>query len=183
MNRQFLEASIWKGKYLRSPYATASYYAECLARNFEICEKADREKAMAEDVKGYVSGGARHLLPYRIGILQKDACREINHSGRGCKPIFCQLKGAYTKNEISPYKQFKPYAVQTGIWRVEGERTLYYGTIGITGPNGRTDKDMDLVLIHTEDFREVEVFVFVGLAGNPENLKSAVDYVKCLRSK
>ncbi len=135
---------------------------------------------MKEDVKGLVAGGLRNLLPFRIGILQGDACRGINHSGRGCRAMDAQLKGAFTQAEISPYKQFPKYEVQTALWRVEGTRTLYYGSVGITGPNGRIDRDNgDLLILRTEDFREVNIFIFRGLAGNPDNLQDAVEYVKC----
>ena len=184
MNNQYLQASLWRGVYFRSPFTQASFYAECLSRNFEICAKSEREKAMKEDVKGLVSGGAMQLLPYRIGILQGDACRNINQSGRGCRAMDAQLKGAFTQAEISPYKQFPKYEVQTALWRVEGSRTLFYGSVGITGPNGRIDKDNgDLLILRTEDFDRVEIFIFKGLAGTQKQLDylpDAVEFVKGL---
>lgn len=184
MNNQYLQASLWQATYIRSPYTTASYYAECLSRNFEEWDKRARDRAMKADVKGLVAGGARHLLPYRIGILQGDACREINHSGRGKKPMDAQLKGAFTQAEISEYKQFPKYEVQTALWLVEGSRTLYYGSVGITGPKGKVDRDNgDLLLLRTEDFDRVEIFIFKGLAGHQKQLDflgDAVEFVKGL---
>lgn len=184
MNNQYLMASLWSDVYLRSPYTQASYYAECLSRNFEDWDKKSRDRAMKADVKGLVAGGARHLLPYRVGVLQGDACREINHSGRGCRAMDAQLKGAFTQAEISPYKQFPKYEVQTALWRVEGSQTLYYGSVGITGPKGKIDRDNgDLLILRTEDFDRLEIFIFKGLAGKQKQLdylQDAVEFVKGL---
>lgn len=184
MNNQYLRASLWQATYFRSPYTQASYYAEELARNFEIANDAERRKVMKAEVRGLVSGGERHLLPYRIGILQGDSCRSIHQSGRGCRAMDAQLKGAYTQAEISPYKQYPKYEVQTALWRVEGSRTMYYGSVGITGANGRIDRDNgDLLIMRTEDFDKVEIFIFRGLAGTSkqlDHLQDAVEFVKGL---
>lgn len=182
MNKGYLMSSLWRGTYLRSPFTQASYYAEILERNFEIWDRATREKAMKEDVKGLAENGYNQLLPYRIGILQGESCREINKSGRGSRAMDAQLKGAFTRNEVSPYKKFPKYEVQTALWRVDGYQTMYYGSIGITGQNGKIDRDNgDLLIMRTEDFNRVEIFLFRGLAGPHKHLTNLDAAISCVK--
>ena len=167
-----------------SPYTNASYYATSLERNFELSNESARRKAMKEDISGLVKGGEEWLLPHRVGILKGASMASVSGSGRAKKPLDAQLKGSFTKVEDSPYKLNKPYEVQTGLWRVEGERCLYYGSLGITGINGKVERDNgDLIIIRTSDWQRVEIFIFKGLAGvnkQLDYLPEVVAFVKGL---
>ena len=166
MNQNFIKSSMWRGCYVLSPFTSASYYATSLERNFELANESERRKAMKEDIAGLVKGGESWLLPHRIGILQGASMASVSGSGRARNPLDAQLKGTFTRVEESPYKQNKPFEVQTGLWRVQGERCLFYGSLGITGTSGRVDRDNgDLVVVRTSDWQRVEIFIFKGLAG------------------
>lgn len=154
-----------------SPHTSASFYAESLEGNFELVNDGDRRKAMKEDIARLVESGESWLLPHRIGILQGTSMVSVGGSGRARRPLDAQMKGTFISVEESPYKQNKPYEVQTGLWRVPGERCLFYGSIGITGANGRIDRDNgDLIVARTSNWRRVEIFIFRGLAGVDKQL-------------
>ena len=108
----------------------------------------------------------------------------VSGSGRAGKGMDAQLKGAFTRVESSPYKVNKPFLVQSGLWRCEGERSIYYGSVGISGLSGKVDKDNgDLLIVRTSDFVRVETFIFRGLAGLQKKLDylpEVVEFVKSL---
>jgi hypothetical protein len=86
--------------------------------------------------------------------------------------------------ECSPYKQHTPYKVQTGLWKVEGRQTLFYGTLGISNAEGFISRDnADLLLIRTSDWKELDIFIFKGLAGLNKQLDALPDAVKYVESK
>lgn len=182
MKKTFIESICWKGVYMVCPGTKASFYAEALAVNFELANASERKKANQETIKKLVQSGEYWLLPHRIGVLVGTEMASSSGSGRAGKRMDAQLKGAFTVLEVSPYKQHKPFEVQTGLWRVEGERTLYYGTLGITGTEGKIIQDNgDLLLLRTTDWRRLEIFIFKGLAGlnkQLDNLPEVVEYVK-----
>ena len=128
----------------------------------------------------YVAG--QHLLPKTISISRGADLGKVTRTGRGMLPKVGQMKACFTKAEVSAYKQHKPFKVQTSIWQAEGYRTLYYGTIGITGSSGRIEADNgDLILFSTADWKRVHVAVFVGLAEPtrlPDNLAEAAAFLK-----
>lgn len=130
----------------------------------------------------YAFHSGQQLLPKTISIVRGEGNIKVIRSGRGLLPKVGHMKAGFTKAETSPYKQFKPYRVQTSIWQVEGYRTLYYGTIGLTGITGRIEGDNgDLILFYTSDWKRVQVVVFVGLADPvrlPANLAEAVAFIK-----
>lgn len=171
MNRQFLQAVLWRGQYVVSPYTSSSYYASSLERNFELANDAQRRKAMKVDIAGLVQSGEEWLLPHRVGILQGDSMASTSGSGRARQPMSAQLKASFTKVEESPYKIHKPYEVQTGLWKVGGTQSLYYGSLGISGASGRVERDNgDLLIIRTSDWKRLEIFIFRGLAGVDKQL-------------
>lgn len=184
MNRQFIKSSMWVGQYVLSPYTSSSYYAATLERNFDLANESERRRAMKEDIEGMVQSGEEWLLPHRLGILQGTSMASTSGSGRASKPMEAQLKASFTKAEESPYKVHKPYEVQTGLWRVEGTQSLFYGSLGITGDCGRVDRDNgDLVIVRTTDWKRLEIFIFRGLAGVDKQLDylpEAVAFVKGL---
>lgn len=128
----------------------------------------------------FVSGDK--LLPKTISIIRGSDSIKVSLVGRGMLPKVGQMKAGFTMAETSPYKQYKPFKVQTSIWQVEGIRTCFYGTIGLTGRSGRIEADNgDLVLFYTTDWKRVLVVVFVGLAEPtrlPANLAEAVQFLK-----
>ena len=179
---ELLKKTFWCGEYKLAPQTKSSYYAASLSGNFELEDKGEREKAMHEDIKKYVSMGLDWPLPYRIGCIRGGQMRSTSNSGRAAIPMVAQLKAAFTAPEQSCYKQHKPYEIQTGLWRVDGERTLYYGTLGITGENGKIDRDNgDLVILKTTDWNTLVLYVFKGLVSldkKLEHLPQLVSFVK-----
>lgn len=184
MNKQFIASSMWRGQYVVSPYTSSSYYASTLERNFELSNNSERRKVMSMDIAGLVESGEEWLLPHRIGLLQGDSMTHTSGCGRATNPMVAQLKANFTKIEESPYKVNKPFEVQTGLWKVDGTQVLYYGSLGITGVSGRVERDNgDLVIIRTNDWKRVEIFIFRGLAGVSKQLDylpEVVDFVRGL---
>lgn len=128
------------------------------------------------------SGGGR--LPRLLSIDKQDLA-PVARVGRGLEPRVAQMKAQFTKVENSPYKQNKPYKVQTSIWRVPDTRTLYYGSLGISNARGKISGDNgDLVIYQTADWQRVRVYVFIGLAADrarlPQYLADAVRYIKSI---
>ena len=175
---------MWRGEYVCSPYTSSSYYATSLESNFQFPDKSTRDKAMKAGVRELVEAGEKWLLPHRIGILVGDKMASVSGSGRASRRMDAQMKGAFTQAETSPYKVNKPFQVQTGLWRCEGERTLFYGSMGISGASGKVEQDNgDLILVRTSDWKRVEVFIFRGLAGTQKQLDflpEVVEFVKGL---
>lgn len=127
----------------------------------------------------YVSGTT--ILPKTLSIMEFPA--EMQSFGR--RNRVRQLKGTFTNGEQSPYKQSKPYKVNTSIWKVEGFSDMYYGTLGVSGAKGRIEgNNGDLIILYTEDWELVRVFIFFGIARAsgvmPDVLKRASNYVSSL---
>lgn len=187
MNDKFIRATMWRGEYVISPYTSSSYYTTSLEGFFELVNDSERRRAIKEAVVNLVQSGEVWILPHRLGILQGESMASTSVSGRARIPMFAQLKATFTKVERSPYKVNKPYEVQTGIWRVEGSQSLYYGSLGISGASGRVERDNgDLMIIRTTDWRRLEIFIFRGLAGLDKQLDylpSIVSFVKGLDNK
>lgn len=184
MNRLFLQSVMWRGNYVLSPFTSASYYAKSLEGNFQLTNDSERRRAMKDGVRNLVESGEEWLLPHRVGILVGESMASVSGSGRSGKRMDAQLKGAFTLAEQSPYKVNKPFQVQTGLWRCEGERSIYYGSIGISGVSGKVQEDNgDLIIVRTSDWRKLEVFIFRGLAGTQKHLDflpEVVEFVKGL---
>ena len=121
-------------------------------------------------------------LPRLLSIHRGQDLSRVARTGRGLEPRVGQMKATFTKAENSPYKQNKPYKVQTAIWRVEGSQTFYYGSLGISNKSGKITSDNgDMVVFRTADWRRVRVYVFAGLADPsrlPQNLADAVRFIK-----
>ncbi len=124
-------------------------------------------------------------LPKLISFFDENTISHVARTGRGLLPKVKQMKAYYTKPEQSPYKQFPPYKVHTSIWRVANTRSYYYGTLGISNKAGKISRDNgDMIILHTTDWRRVEVYIFEGLAADkerlPKNLADAVAYLKTI---
>lgn len=170
--------NVWQGHYILSPYASSSFLSSKVAEVLQYENTSERNKAMSDAVMALVGQGDSNLLPYRISIMLGDAMTSIKPSGRGAKPLVAQLKAKFTTNEVSPYKQYKPYRVQTGLWKVDGKQTLFYGTLGISNEDGVISRDnADLLLVRTSDWKRLDIFVFKGLAGLYKQLDSLPDAI------
>lgn len=129
----------------------------------------------------YYKSGTK-MLPNRLSIMSDSYCEPVSRSGRGLLPRVAQIKGSFNKSEDSVYKQFKPYEINTSIWQVPGLQRYFYGTIGITSQSGKIEKDCgDLALIFTNDWQQLEIHIFKGLAMEthlPEYLQQAVSFLQ-----
>lgn len=178
----FTKENMWQGHYLLSPFASASYYSSKVEDVLKISSDRERKQAMHDAVRGLVESGDVNLLPYRVGIIQGCAMASVKASGRGLKPMVAQLKAKFTQQETSPYKQHKPYLLQTGLWQVEGTQSYYYGTLGINDVSGKINRDnSDLIIVRTSDWMDLEVFVFRGLAGVDKQLDCLPEVLECLK--
>lgn len=129
----------------------------------------------------YYKSGTK-MLPNRLSVLIGNDCTPVSRSGRGLLPKVGQIKGQFSKSEDSVYKQYKPYFVNTSIWNVPGLQRYFYCTIGITDQSGRIKDDCgDLAVIFTNDWKQIEIHIFKGLAMKthlPEYLQQAVSFLQ-----
>lgn len=136
----------------------------------------------AGTTSSYALTSGQQLLPKTISIIRGIEAGKVSRTGRGMLPKVGQMKAGFTMAEASPYKQHKPFKVQTSIWQAAGFRTLYYGTIGITGSSGKIEADNgDLIIFSTADWKQVRTFIFIGLADPdrlPANLEEALNFLK-----
>ncbi|MBQ9184409.1 MAG: hypothetical protein IJ151_00875 [Bacteroidales bacterium] len=180
MNKEFLNKVAWRAHYrLKEGTSTSFVYAPYL-RIESITDKKGKAAATARLINEMKAAGRVMLLPFRICFVKADAAPVAN-SGRGARTKVAQMKAKFTKGEDSPYKIAAPFKVCTSIWRVSETRCFYYGTIGITQKVNVHPKDNgDLVIFHTANWKEVEVFIFKGLAKPNEDasLADALEYVE-----
>lgn len=184
MNTDFLSKVVWRGEYELCPSTSTSYYSTKLGDCITLC-RPERTKAIKNKIQEFAQANDFNLLPYRIGLVRGDAMPATRRMGRTRQQAVAQLKGIFSKQEVSPYKQHKPFAVHTSIWQVDN--SIYYGSIGISQPNGMINNDNgDLLILKTIDWIRVEVYIFRGLAGSLNGMKyldDAVNYVRCLSCK
>lgn len=180
MNKEFLKKVVWKAHYcLKEGTSTSFIYATYLP--IEALEdrkaKADATASLIRQIK---ESGSPMLLPFRISFVKEDAAPVAN-TGRGTRAKVAQMKAKFTRAEESPYKIAPPFKVCTSIWQIPGTKCFFYGTLGITQKEGvRPSDNGDLVVFHTAGWKEVEVFIFKGLAKPNENasLADALAYVE-----
>ena len=161
--RELLEKMKWQGHYIQKKgtfsYILQDLYDESLepdnkARRLMVCNKLGQLTA----------AGQAPLLPIRLSFIDPDTSK-VSKSGRGAKARVKQMKANFTGCEESPLKQHKPYKVSTSIWEIEGHKCFFYGTLGITPEEGMPPKDNgDLLAVATSDWKELDVFVFKGMA-------------------
>lgn len=169
MNNQYIEKVMVKATFVA--HTQTCFHNIELHQCYSIPDKSERTRAIKESVISFLQENKTFLLPLRITILRGDSMAVVNRSGRASRPLDAQLKGKFTMNEESLYKQYKPYEVQTGLWKVNGYQSFFAGSIGITGDNGKIDRDnSDLVVVHTTDWQIIDVYVFRGLAGTQKKL-------------
>lgn len=182
LTKQVILAAERKAEYVKSPYAPTAYYAKNLEGCLSIIDKSGRDKAIKEKVAELVASGEEFLLPHRLGIIRGAAMTPTQRNGWGKTPQDSQLKANYTSAEVSPYKQYKPYGLHTGLRKVAGEDIYYYGTIGITNQFGRINSDNgDLVVIRTADWERLEVFIFRGFVDRGRQLDSLPEIISILK--
>lgn len=130
----------------------------------------------------YIDASAQGPLPRLVSISVGVELSHVVRTGRGALPKVGQMKATFTRAEASPYKRYKPYKVQTSIWRVQGTCSYYYGSLGISNARGKIVGDNgDMLVLYTADWKRVEVYIFAGLAEPmrlPQHLAEAVDYLQ-----
>ena len=182
MNNQFIVASMWRAEYVAHTHSC--YHNAVLNHCFYSSDKSERNKSAKEAIKKLAEAGQYSLLPYRLTILQGDTMADVSRTGRARLPMDAQMKATFTAIEDSPYKTYAPYQVQTGLWQVLGYKSYYAGSIGVTGCSGRIDRDnSDLIVVHTTDWRRLEVYVFRGLAGTQKQLDYLPEVMDYLTTK
>ena len=171
---------VFKATYLKKQGTLGSYYASYLKDFMYWASRKDWQTSVAKAYYQRRWQGIRDILPYHLQMVKP------SQSGHGHilrnREIVCSLKAKFAKIEDSPYKKFPPYNVQTAVWKCEGEQNIYYGEPAISQPNGRMGKSIvgDTLIVYTEDWQELQVFVFHNPMMVPFyfNLPEAVAQVK-----
>ena len=118
------------------------------------------------------------LLPQRMSISPQ-SMTNVQRKGRNLQKIAGQCVANFTKDEESPLKICKPYTLRTQIWLQENFLEFVgYGTIGITGENGRIYDTGDLVVFYAEDenWNVIRIFIFCGMGIDPDKRDEAMRY-------
>ena len=179
MNTEYLNRMMWQAQYHLKPDTAFSYLHKDFLGIADISDNKERKAHTIQMIQMKASSGKEMLLPIRLAFIKGDMIN-ISHTGRGSRNKIRQMKGYYTKPEISPYKLYPPYQVNTSIWQVDGYKTLYYGSVGINLAEGQHTRDNgDLILFFTTDWTKVDVFIFKGLynPNNEANLMEVADFV------
>lgn len=180
MNNQYIAKSMFGYRYIA--HTNSCYHLASVDGCFNITDKSKRDRAVKDKIKKLVEAGELSLLPHRITILTGMAMAKVRNEGRAKTPMVAQLKGSFTAIEDSPYKCYKPYNVQTGLWKVDGYQSYFVGSLGTSGTNGRIERDnSDLLIVHTTDWRELDLYVFRGLAGTQKQLDYLPDVMAHLK--
>lgn len=141
MNNQFIQKSLQKASYVKKSGTSSSYAWQ----------------------NGFT------FLPKTLSIIKGGENFKCAKKGRNLQQVEAQFKGRFTKNEESLLKQYSPYKVNTQIWKIESyPMFIGYGSIGITGENGRITKESDtgdLIILYNSDYswNEIEIFYFRGM--------------------
>lgn len=156
MNQLFIERVLQVAHYVRKPNTISSYAWE--------------------------SGCS--YLPKTLTISKGDAIFTCAHKGRNLQTATkAQLKGGFTQKEESLLKQNKPYKVSTQIWELVNFPLLIgYGSIGITGTDGKITSDSDtgnLVILYGEDkdWNRVRIYYGVGMLDYKEDVASYINSI------
>ena len=181
MNDVLLRRIMWQAHYSLKSGTNSCYLYAPFAQIDSIQDKRQREEATRQLVARMREAGQAMLLPFRVYFITGEGIAPVSNAGRGARKKVAQMKAHFTSLEQSPYKIAKPYRVCTSVWLIEGRKRFFYGTIGITlAENQKPMDNGDLVLFLTDDWREVEVFIFRGLAkpNDMANLKEAIEFVE-----
>jgi len=162
MNANYLKQTMWLATYQNKPFTT-SYLLEGFLP-FEELDTKGRKEATAQKIKEMQQQGFCFLLPVRLSFGGSELVR-VDNVGRGTRERFSYLKGSFTQIEESPNKRFRPFKVGTAIWRCADSQTLFCGTLGVTKREGAGPSDNgDLIYFKTNDWKEVIVIIFRGMA-------------------
>lgn len=150
MNEEFMKKAMSVATYERKEGTTSSYYW---------------------------TGGV-HLLPGRMSISPQ-SITSVQRKGRNLQKIAGQCVANFKKDEESPLKVCKPYTLRTQIWLQEDFLEFVgYGTIGITGENGKIYDTGDLVVFFAEDenWNVIRIFIFDGMGADPDKRDEAMRF-------
>ena len=181
MNKELLRKLMWKAHYSLKENTNSVYLFQNFIPIEGIQDKAQKKASTIQMIKQMEEEGKSLLLPLKIYFITGEDSAPVRRSGRGTRKSVTQMKSQFTIPEKSPYKMAKPYKVCTSVWEIEGHKCFFYGTIGINfTENGRPKDNGDLVLFYTPNWKEVDVFIFRGLAKPNEtaNLEEVVQYVE-----
>lgn len=164
MNREFLKKMMWEAHYILKPGTTTSFVLDRFAKIDTLEDRKEKAAATSALIEDNRKEGREMLLPLRV-CFTDPSIAPVAYSGRGTRAKVKQMKSYFTKGEESPYKIAKPFRVCTSVWQIPGTRCFYYGTLGITPAKDQKPIDNgDLIVFYTSDWRDVQVFIFKGLA-------------------
>ena len=176
---------MWEAHYVLKPGTTTTFTWAPFAQIDAIEDREAKKAATTELIARNRREGRQLLLPFRICFIQEDAAPVAN-TGRGTRKKVAQMKSHFTRCEESPYKIAKPFKACTSVWQVEGTRCFYWGTLGINMQEGSKATDNgDLIIFYTAGWKEVDIFIFKGLAKPNEiaNLHEAVAFVEGIAAR
>ncbi len=129
----------------------------------------------------YYQAEGERILPDRLSIT-KEEITSVRKKGRNLiHPITGQMIGTFKKDEVSPFKVYKPYTTRTQIWKKpEFPMFIGYGTLGITNDEGKISDTGDLLIFYTPDnWENIKILLFIGM-GNPNDEMEAFEYANKL---
>lgn len=180
MNKEFLTRIIWEAHYFLKQGTTTTFVYAPFASIDAIEDNKTRKAETEALIYRNRCEGRQMLLPFRVCFIKDDAA-PVAYTGRGTRSKVAQMKAHFTQCEESPYKLAKPYRVCTSVWQVPGTKCLFYGTLGINlKENAKPTDNGDLVIFYTAGWKEVQIFIFKGLAKPNEvaNLQEAVAFLE-----
>lgn len=135
---------------------------------------------LKEGTKGsyYWFSGSR-CLPNRISLSIGGEYSKVQKKGRNLQDAIAgQLISTFKVCESSPLKMFRPYCCRTQIWQKAEYPALFgYGTLGITGEDGRIFDTKDLIVLRCNSNCDiVKVHIFNGL-GTPDAVLDVMGFV------
>lgn len=106
------------------------------------------------------------ILPNRINcVFDGKVLVEAKNSGNMVSQkemIIGDLQASFTNKENSPLKRFKPYRFLSRIFRSAEYPHLFYATPAISDENGKTRKEVGMLVIHKVSDMMLKLYFVYG---------------------
>lgn len=145
MNRQFIEATMQVATYQHKQGTETSFYRQ--------------------------EGST--ILPNRISYSIGAEITEAQHKGRMLNKeerVIGEIKGIFTKVEVSPLKQNKPFAIHSKIFKtIDYPQLTGYAILAISNEEGRSKQEEGMLVIHQISSEVLKLFYMQGVTCNPSD--------------
>lgn len=127
----------------------------------------------------YWQSGSK-VLPNRLSISFDAELSKAQHKGRMLSRIVLgEVKGTFTKVEVSPLKQNKPFCIHSKIFQSEDYPSLAgYSVIAVSNSeNGKCTNEEGLLIFDKIAENTLQLYYMAGVTCNPSDLLAVLDYV------